>query len=366
MVPWIFTALILIGLGITGTSPPCTDPAGCIWLRPGEPVTIGFPSITSGTGLSVSLSAQQGAELAAARLDSTQFPGATIQPFFSPCLPELGVQSTIELTGAEHIIAVLGPTCLEDAAEFGMHMSRAGRAQISPLPYSSTTGDAAIFFWPDPGLMAQQAVGMLFLSGINNLSIIADPDPASQTFREAFCTGLENRSVTCENLASTSTTGASGDRPALVVWISLQSDSILPAELFDLDPGQPALAISLSPPKNNASRVIFSQWLGPAAWQNQDLLDAYSRMFQTHAAEFASLLAYSATGVIHQAALETAERLWDGSWLIPRHAFEIQLRQAAAHSSLYQYSCPEENSNCQTLPLALFQWTGKDYRFINP
>jgi len=368
VLPFIFCVIALAGLGFAGSGPTCADPAGCIWLRPGEAILVGLPRITSGTGLSAALAAQQGAELAAAAYPaSSNTPGIAVQPFFFACLPENTDQSSLDLAAVQRMVAVIGPTCPYNAAEFDTSLALAARAAISPLPFISSTTDTAITFVPDPRLMAQQAARLLPLSAAYSLTVTANPDPASQTFREAFCAELADSRTPCVVTLPDSLVADSPAEPNLVpVWVSLQSNPILPQEFDDLVPGHRALAISLSPPPTGRdSRVIFTQWIGPAAWQDPRYGAAYTRQFHTPPVEIAGMLAYSGIHSIHQAALETAERLWDGSWLIPRQAFNNKLAQIARSSEFYQYTCPVGSSTCLPLPLVSFHWTGFEYSFGN-
>jgi hypothetical protein len=201
----------------------------------------------------------------------------------------------------------------------------------------------------------------------SNLAVLADVDPASQILREAFCAELAKQNITCANQDPNSVSNLTPGLPDLTVWISLQTEPILPLEILGLPPEHPALAISLSPPPVTTDlRQIFGLWIGPDAWHDQEFLDGYAKHFKTPPVEFSAYLAYTSTNLIHQVALETAQRLWDGSWILPRQVFQTHLFQRASQSGPYQYSCTPGQSNCLPLPVSLYRWSGKEYRFDNP
>ncbi len=348
-------AIFLVSLGIFGSVPTCVDPAGCLWLHPGEPLRIAIANSTGGVTLSSSLAVQLGAKQAAALLPPLDGHAIEIQNFFSPCLPEMTGQSNIDLSAEERTLAILGPICGEGIADFNQRLSAASYAVLSPIAFGQTGEETTISFTPNIRLLAQQAADLILGLAPTTLTTLADADPNSQTFRENFCSALEFRNLPCAEVTTGQNPTSENDSD-LIVWISLQSTGELPDALrLGLPPSQPTLAISLSPWVGNVLQAPFTYWIGPSFF-------GHDEQPQT---DFAGLLAYDSTYLIHQAALQTAQRLWDGSWLIPRQAFRARLAQVATQTGLYQYTCRDQQLNCLPLPLSLYQWAGMDYKLIN-
>lgn len=359
----LIVTLLLVGLGSTGAAPACADPEGCLWLRPGEPVTLGLAGSRAGTGLTPSLAAQSGAEQAVHTILTTPGHGLQLQSFYSPCLPELFDPSYSELSAAQHTLAILGPTCLEGLTDFEQRLTAAAAVSLSPVPFSTPQSSFTITFSPDLKQLAHQAANLAQGLNYSEFTVKTAEDPPSQAFMALFCARLKELSLAC-SAGSAEAPPGQGEASSLPVWVSLQSPGDLPIVFVEQFPGQPLLAITLSPPASSALTAPLLFWVGPSFWQSPPVWLNNPALASMPATDLAALLAYSSIDLAYQAAQQSAQRLWDGSWLIPRQVFRLQLQRSAAQSEFYRYACPTDGIDCLALPLSLFQWTGKEYKFI--
>jgi hypothetical protein len=361
-IPFLLSAVLFAVIFIGAPSLPlCTDPLGCIWLGPGAPLEIGVARISSGNGQIVSQEVQQGAEVAIDALASSAGRPIVIRPSYSACIPEMVAQSTIDLAANSQLLAVLGPTCPEETANFWQRMSRTGKTAISPIPFQRPPHPDWPAFAPDLLLLASQAAEQMARLTYIYPIVSASPDDASQTWAGEFCAQLSKKQIICLN-------GSTGESiPDVQVWVSLA-----PTPSFLAIPSGDSLnlpVIVVSPSVPDVAQTPLSPiqyWIGPAAWNESAFIRQYQQRFQTAPVSLAAQLAYESMFVIAESARQTAVVLWDGTWIIPRQAFSQQVAQNSPSKGLFRFSCDHSSPDCPVLPLSLYQWAGNEYRLANP
>ncbi len=344
----------------------CNDPAGCLRLSRSQPIVIGTSILTSGSDRPISLEIQQAAQLAA--LDISQsfgFP-LTIQPFYSTCLPGEPVPASIDLAAADSVIAVLGPACSEETADFFVRMSRASKAALSPIPWRVTSGTNLLSFSPDRAALVKQAAGWLRHLGYKRLLLLADVDQDSQTFAQELCAQMANILNAC-------TKGMVGeilppDQPVDALVEVTLGEKPFPMELTqDGSLEVPRVMISLSNPILDPSSPLVDYWIAPRVWlEIKPFLQNYEAAFHNQPTSLAAWAAYDSLKLIYQSLQSTAIKQWDGSMLIPRQSFIQQILKDGKEYDLFQYTCMEPGSSCVDFPLVLFQRSGNEYRLANP
>jgi branched-chain amino acid transport system substrate-binding protein len=110
----------------------CTDPLGCLEIPPGSPLDIGMLLAISGDYASIGIDSRRGVELAAA--DQGAIKGHILQLFLegTDCSSQAARSAATELALTAQLVAVIGPTCTEEAQVAAQILSDAGLVMISP------------------------------------------------------------------------------------------------------------------------------------------------------------------------------------------------------------------------------------------
>jgi branched-chain amino acid transport system substrate-binding protein len=153
--PLILLALVPWLLSCHGPAPPfsCTDPLGCVDIRPGQPVTIGILQAMSGDVATLGQEQIRGIELAVDDRQGTVLgsPLALVTEDCG-CSEEGGANAVLKLIANPQTVAILGTTCSASAKTASAAMSKAGLTMVSgnnSAPYlTSIGGKAAPYYHP--------------------------------------------------------------------------------------------------------------------------------------------------------------------------------------------------------------------------
>ncbi|MBW7883493.1 MAG: branched-chain amino acid ABC transporter substrate-binding protein [Caldilineaceae bacterium] len=111
----------------------CDDPLGCVEVKAGDPIKVGYALVVSGANESLGVDSVRGIELAVADVGG-ELLGHPVQIVGEDdgCSPEGGQASATKLASDKSIVAVIGTSC-SSAARVGVPiLSEAGMSIISP------------------------------------------------------------------------------------------------------------------------------------------------------------------------------------------------------------------------------------------
>ena len=205
----LFFFLILCGLlaiyAFLSRPPVCVDPTGCIWIGPNDPVELGVSVFTAGVDRPLSLEIQRSMELFSQDLSATlpDHP-LRIQTYYSSCLPNAPVQSTVDLSANSHVLAVIGPVCSEDEADFSQRMVSANKITISPVPYRGSLSEIGFSLYPDINQLANQTAIWVHSMGFSRVIITHDIDEQSSSFSSKMCEIFRSNGACLENTPGSS------------------------------------------------------------------------------------------------------------------------------------------------------------------
>jgi hypothetical protein len=353
--------VIIIFLLISGSPPNCTDPSGCLVLRPGANIEIGVGVMSSGVDRPVSLEVRQGAELAANQTSSLAGPALAIQPFFSPCLPGEPTQSSIDLTAANQLALILGPTCLANAEDFFQRAERSGKVVISPLLMETPASPGILSYSLDRTAIIRQITTQLSSLGYTKFALIPAQDVLSQDFATNLCDELQAFQLECGDTAS-----AQASFDALLV-VSMDQNTPISDLIFQDWPSTPAILVSMTLPRLSAARNAPTDWIGPSIWNEIRAFSAqYQAAFQAAPFSLAAWASYQSVSLAGHAIAGVVSQQWDGSWILPMTALKEQVISEGKRTSLFSNTCQISAGSCDELPLSLYQFTGKEYRLSKP
>ena len=130
---WMFSAAILIFNGCNNSTPfHCTDPIGCVTLKPGEAVEIGVMQVLSGGLKAQGLMHVRGIEMCLQK-HGNQILGHPVQLHVtdSGCSEEAGINAALSLTTNPGIVGIIGTYCSSSAIASIPLVSKAGMVMIS-------------------------------------------------------------------------------------------------------------------------------------------------------------------------------------------------------------------------------------------
>lgn len=151
---WIFLAAILIfdGCGDRG-SVQCTDPLGCVTLKPGEAIEIGVMQVLSGGLKAQGVMHVRGIEMCLQKHDN-RILGHPVQLHItdSGCSEEAGINAALSLTTNPGIVGIIGTYCSSSAIASIPLVSKAGMVMISGTnsapSLTSITGEKGVNNYP--------------------------------------------------------------------------------------------------------------------------------------------------------------------------------------------------------------------------
>jgi hypothetical protein len=343
--------------------PVCTDPAGCISINVEDPVVLGIGVFTTGLDQPVSLEIQNTLELFTKNFEPhpPRHP-ISIQTYYSSCLPNVPVQSTVDLSADNHLLAVIGPICGEDTADFSRRMVSANKVTISPLPFRSFPGETGISFNPDIDQLAGQAAVWVQRLGFSRIFIIHDVDDQSSTFSSKMCKILRTNGTCDENIVGSSDLQLASYEALVEVFLD-ESNPPLPDTSLS-GSALPKIQVSFSRPAISSEKTLSFYWIGPQAWnENENFSSSYFAAFNSYPSSFAAWVLYSRLPMIYNTVEETSVTAWDGSWIIPMGRFKQRLLSEFAKDDVF---CLASTSDCHQVPFVMYQVSGNDYKLFNP
>jgi hypothetical protein len=342
----------------------CNDPLGCTAIRPGEDITIGVGVMTSGSDRPVSLEMLHGAQLAVKNSPAVDGHKLTILPFYSTCLPGEPAQASIDLAASNPVTIILGPSCSENYDDFFQRASRSGKTVISPVPSAFASPAETLSFSPDQASLVKQTARQILSLGYAKLAVIPNMDPASQDFSAALCSDLSALKIEC--IATDSGANPAGQIDAAIA-ISMDENTGLSADVLQEWQDFPQIYVSLTLPQVNPKYSHPAYWIGPLAWENiRKFVSLYQAAYQTPPVSLAAWVSYDSLSLIGRSLQRTAVVQWDGSWIIPRSGLRNQVQLDGKDTGLFKYACNLSTPGCQEFPLALYQFSGNDYRLVKP
>ena len=362
----IFSLLLLIIFSIYAlfTRPIlCTDPAGCLWIGPEDPVVLGLSGITTGQDRSLSIEIQHSLELFSQNSDTspTDHP-IKFKTYYSSCLPNVPVQSVIDLASDPQILAVIGPICAQDGSDFAQRLAGSQKVTISPIPYRSDSTNGGITVYPDLEQLTAQSAMWVQRLGYSRIILTHDTDSQSKAFSKNFCE-IFNAIGTCLDSGSGSNDFQDGEFDA-VVQVFLDESNPPSPDSDLLDPLLPKILVSFSRPLIVQDQISTNYWIGPQAWnENLDFSLAYYAEYNNYPSSLASWLLYEQLPKIYNTVRNTAISGWDGSWVIPISNFKQQLESDFASDDIF---CLAGKINCSKIRFVLYQVSGNEYKLINP
>ncbi len=363
----LFFFLILFGLlaiyAFLSRPPVCVDPTGCIWIGPDDPVDLGVSVFTAGSDRPLSLEIQQSMLLFSQNLSaSSPDHPLRIQTYFSSCLPNAPVQSTVDLSADRHVLAVIGPVCKEDAADFSQRMVSANKITISPVPYRGNLSEIGFSFSPDINQFANQAAVWIQSMGYSRIIITHDIDEQSSSFSSKMCEFFRSIGACLDN------TPGSTDLPPGPYDASVEVflDESNPPTLDSFNSGStlPTILVAFSRPAVNLEQPQTFYWIGPRFWnENKDFSAAYFAKYNSYPSSFAAWVVYDRLPMIYNTIRAVAVTAWDGSLIIPLDKLKQLLDSNFAKDELF---CQVSSSDCPEFPFDLYQVSGNEYTLIKP
>ena len=153
----VFMALVLaaVAVGLVACKPKpkfeCTDPKGCVEIKPGEPIRVAAALVYSGGAASYGIDSKRGIEIAIDDLGG-ELLGHPIELVAedTQCNPEGGQAVAQKLAADKTIVGVIGTTCSSAAKNAAPILSEAGIVMISPsntAPYLTDPATRAPFYF---------------------------------------------------------------------------------------------------------------------------------------------------------------------------------------------------------------------------
>ena len=339
------------------------DPAGCVWIGPEDPVDLGLSVFTAGLDRPLSEEIQRSLELFSKNFEGHPSGHAVrLRTYYSACLPNVPVQSTIDLSADNHILAVVGPICAENIADFVQRMISAQKIAISPVAFRSIPGQIGINLDPDINQLVEQTASWIERLGFTRLIINHDIDDQSTKFSSNLCEFFSEKG-SCQEIVAGTTESQPGQFDASVEVFLNESNP----PMVEQDPSGPVLpkiVISFSRPMVSGEQSLSFFWVGPQNWnENRDFSTAYFAKYGSYPTSFASWILYDRLPRIYNAVRETALTVWDGSWIIPMTKFKQRLVSEFATDEVF---CPISSSDCAKFAFVLYQVSGNEYKLFNP
>lgn len=130
---------------------PVTDPIGVVKVNKGQPITIAYWLVVSGTNASLGVDSRRGIELAIA--DKGKVAGFNVRLIGedSACNAEGGVTSATKLAANKAVVAAIGSSCSSEAFPGVPILWKAGIATISPSNTNPDLTLAQAKRWPAAG-----------------------------------------------------------------------------------------------------------------------------------------------------------------------------------------------------------------------
>jgi len=362
----LFFFLIICGLlaiyAFLSRPPVCVDPTGCIWIGPNEPVDLGVSVFTAGADRPISMEIQQSMELFSQDLSaaSPDHP-LRIRTYYSSCLPNAPVQSTVDLSADSHVLAVIGPVCREDAADFSQRMVSANKITISPVPYRGNLSEIGFSFSPDINQLANQTAVWIQSMGYSRIIITHDIDEQSSSFSSKLCEFFHSNGACLDNTSGSTDLPSEPYDASIEVFLDESNPPILDSS--NSSSVLPTILVSFSRPAVNLEQPPTFYWIGPRfSNENKVYSAAYFAKYNNYPSTFASWVVYGRLPMIYNTIRAVAVTAWDGSLIIPLDKFKQLLGSQFAKDDIF---CLAASSDCPRFPFAMYQVSGNEFTLIN-
>ncbi len=199
-------AIMVIIVIIAGcqNSQSCQDPIGCIFLNPGQPLTIGIEKATTGDESAISQS----------MVDAIKFANSQ-QPLFyrhaiqfyiqeTPCTLRDQNLTTGLLLSQPDLAAVIGPACQVGADDYAKALSDSGFSLLSPaiaIDAAEFPGVYSVF--PSSQALAEALDLLLIKSGeYTNVGLVVWNEAVDIQFSNDFCILWQKHAYQCSQVLS--------------------------------------------------------------------------------------------------------------------------------------------------------------------
>lgn len=196
-----YSLLFILLCGCRAAAVSCSDPIGCIVVRPNEPIQIAALLPFSGAAQPMGQELVNGIELAIEAYEGAllEHPIELVR-FDTACSAEIGRDAAQALLSNDQIVAVIGPACSTVASEVAPLIADAGGVMVSPaatavnlLPTSRQSAAPALLRTiPDYTEQAQTAAqyARTYLSA-GTAAIIYDDSTQSTAIQQRFVSVFE-------------------------------------------------------------------------------------------------------------------------------------------------------------------------------
>ncbi len=364
----------------------CTDPKGCVEIKPGEPIRVGAALVFSGGAASYGIDSKRGIEIAIDDLGG-ELLGHPIELVAedSQCNPEGGQAAAQKLAADKTIVGVIGTTCSSAAKNAAPILSEAGIVMISPsntAPYLTDPATRSPFYFRTAhndkvqgkvaAEFAYNELGVRKAATIHDGSVYAEQ--LANVFAEVF------KQLGGEVVAQEAINVGDTDMRPVLTTIAAKGPEIIYFPIFN--PEGPLIAAQskevegLADVKLMGADGLFSKEFIEVAGEaavgvylsspdfsafNPERYDAFLKKHEEKYGEKPISAfhahAYDAMMILAEAIKKAAVVLEDGTIYIPRTA----LRDAVAETQNFQgitgnLTC-DENGDCADPHIAVYQIT---------
>jgi hypothetical protein len=362
-IPLALAAAISLAWLIFTYIPSCTDPSGCIYLRPGDPILIDVEVLSSGIDRPVSQEIYQAISLSVDNLPPIGNHRFSVRPFYSTCLPETPSQSAIDLSAAMDAPAALGPSCSIAADDFVTRVARSGKLIISPNQYRIRSYSGGLWFSPNLPAFEKNAAALLATLQYKNWVVAASTDPYSQQTASELCSILTDEyHKPCQPIDANS---PEAHRPDGMIIVQMQPSADM-IQMPDLFQDLPRVLFSLDYPPITSNETPALYWVGPHTWnQGQNFITQYTNKYQSAPVYLASFATQDALPLLADAIQKSKIDWINGSLMIPQSVFnKYALESSQSTNGLFNPAC--NTGKCSALSLALYQLVENKYILANP
>lgn len=356
--PWLFGLIVLVtavSTSCTNNIPACTDPLGCIELRPNDPIEIATLLAESGDAAPLGLDAAAGVEMAL-QAHNNEFLGHPLMLTRenSGCLRTQAQTAVTRIIANPQTIGIIGPTCAATAELILPVVDGVGLTLISPsvtnpeTAVAPTSTDPQAFYRTIPASIIQGQIAAQYSREQLNLrraAIIGSSSQISTQQANAFAqtfTDLGGRIVFHGTLST-----EQQDSSELLAAITVGQPDILFLPLFSPEANTFLNQLANELNLENLSLIgpdtlftpQFAESTGPAAEAMylvapaivsetyQQFLTAWQERFNSPPIHPYHVYAYDAVNMLLEAVEASAEVGNDGSLLIGKQALRDALAQ---------------------------------------
>ena len=111
----------------------------------------------------------------------------------------------VDLAADNHILAVIGPICAENSADFAQRMIGAQKISISPVPFRSIPSKYGISFTPNIDQLIDQSTAWIENMGFSRIIITHDIDESIHRIFKKIMRYFQIKRKACQDLNDGST-----------------------------------------------------------------------------------------------------------------------------------------------------------------